>query len=68
MIIQHIQCEWPMCKAEQTECKEGMGFVGWGHIRGFNVDGESRDFHLCPQHVKYIMDHIREIKNGMDGP
>lgn len=69
MILSKISCEWPRCKETSTETHEGIGFSGWGHIRGFSIDGEQRDFHLCPKHLLVIVDMITQIKettHGMD--
>jgi hypothetical protein len=69
MILSAIKCEWPQCKATSAETHEGVGFQGWGHIRGFKIDGEQRDFHLCPKHLLSVGDMItkeKEKTNGMD--
>lgn len=68
MIRNQIECEWPGCKITQLECKEGMGFNGWGHIRGLKLDGELRDFHLCPQHLIELAIYLKEKRNGLDRP
>jgi hypothetical protein len=66
MIKQVIECEWPGCKLSHTEAKEGLGFPGWGHIRGFKLDGIQRDLHLCPQHLAAVGALIKEKANGVD--
>jgi hypothetical protein len=71
MILSNISCEWPECNARSTETHEGLGFVGWGHIRGFKIDGEQRDFHLCPMHLMIVGELIKQVKvkektNGLD--
>ena len=69
MILSQIKCEWPNCKESSTESHEGLGFKKWGHIRGFTIDGEQRDFHLCPIHLIALGELIKQMKettNGMD--
>lgn len=66
MIKSHIECDFPKCKKSQTEIKEGIGFNGWGHVRGFRLDGETRDLHLCPEHLQTLSNWLKEKNNGMD--
>lgn len=67
MILQSIFCEWPGCGCNSIEKKEGMGFHGWGHVRGWNIDGELRDFHLCPDHLRKLTMFIKREKERQDG-
>jgi hypothetical protein len=67
MIRGAIHCDWPGCLGFGLEEKEGDGWPGWGHVRGWKVDGQTRDFHLCPAHLTLLMEHMREIKqNDLD--
>lgn len=42
--------------------------MGWGHVRGFMLDGAARDLHLCPAHMAALGDWLKGVKNGVDRP
>jgi hypothetical protein len=68
MIKQLIECEWPGCSKTYVEEREGLGFCGWGHVRGFKLDGVQRDLHLCPEHLTVLGNYLKEAGNGVDRP
>ena len=68
MIRQTIECEWPECEEKAVEADEGAGWPGWGHVRGFRLDGQQRDLHLCPAHLAAVGEFIKGAKNVLDRP
>lgn len=69
MIRRTIECEWPGCSQRATEAGDGEGWPGWGHVRGFRLDGAARDLHLCPEHLRALGTFILEVKDdGLDRP
>lgn len=69
MIRRLIECEFPGCEEREIEAADNSGWaMGWGHVRGFMLDGAARDLHLCPAHMAALGDWLKGVKNGVDRP